>query len=172
MSEKLPVNPCLRRSGGPGPFDDEDGAPLCEWRIKRNCSLTPRQSLGATVLLMALVCAVGGAAALAFGLWLALPFSALCVGLVGGAFLVYARHATDGERLTFAPPFVLVEVEERCRRTQYRLSAARFSVMLDDGDAAIWLSDGWQRIAVGRQLPRAGRAELVRQLRRVVAAGG
>ena len=158
----------FRRSYGPGPFDDEGGVPTREWRLKRNCSLTPRQSLAATVFLMALVLAIGVAAAFASGVWLALPFSMLCTVAVGIAFIAYARHATDGEVLTFAPPFVIVEIHERGRRTMHRMNAARLSVSLGDSDGAVYLCDGWQRIPVGRQLPAAARAEFVRQLRRFI----
>jgi uncharacterized membrane protein len=161
----------FRRSYGPGPFDGEEGVPSREWRIKRNCSLTPLQSLAATVFLMALIVAIGVAAAFAFGVWLALPFSMLCTVAVGIAFIAYSRHATDGEVLTFAPPFVIVEVHDRGRRTMHRMNAARLAVSLGDSDGAVYLCDGWQRIPVGRQLPAAARAEFVRQLRRFIVAG-
>lgn len=160
----------FRLSYGPGPFYDEGDGPSREWRIKRNCSLTPRQSLAATVFLMALVLAIGVAAALAFGGWLALPFSMLCILAIGIAFVAYCRHATDGEVLTFAPPFVIVEVHECGRRTMHRMNAARLAVSLGDSDGTIYLCDGWQRIVVGRQLPAAARAEFVRQLRRFIVA--
>jgi len=145
--------------------------PSREWRIKRNCSLTPRQSLAATVFLMALDLAIGVAAAFAFGAWLTLPFSMLCTVAVGIAFIAYSRHATDGEVLTFAPPFVIVEVHDRGRRTMHRMNAARLAVSLGDSDGVVYLCDGWQRIPVGRQLPAAARAEFVRQLRRFIVAG-
>jgi len=160
----------FRRSYGPGPFDGEEGVPSREWRIKRNCSLTPLQSLAATVFLMALIVAIGVAAAFAFGVWLALPFSMLCTVAVGIAFIAYSRHATDGEVLTFAPPFVIVEVHDRGRRTMHRMNAARLAVSLGDSDGVVYLCDGWQRIPVGRQLPAAARAEFVRQLRRLIVA--
>ncbi len=160
----------FRRSYGPDPFDGGGAGPSREWRIKRNCSLTPRQSLAATVFLMVLVLAIGVAAAFAFGEWLALPFSMLCTVAVGIAFIAYCRHATDGEVLTFAPPFVIVEVHECGRRTIHWMSAARLAVSLGDNDGAVYLCDGWQRIPVGRQLPAAARAEFVRQLRRFIVA--
>jgi uncharacterized membrane protein len=160
----------FRRSYRPGPFDGEGGVPSREWRIKRNCSLTPRQSLAATAFLMALVLAIGMAAAFAFGVWLALPFSMLCTVAVGVAFIAYSRHATDGEVLTLAPPFLIVEVDESGRHTMHRMNAARLAVSLSDSDGAVYLCDGWQRVPVGRQLPAAARAEFVRQLRRFIVA--
>jgi uncharacterized membrane protein len=155
-----------------GPFGGEEGPPTGEWRIKRNCSLTPRQSVAATALLMALVLAIGTAAAVSFGVWLALPFAAFYVLAIAGAFVVYSRHATDGETLRIVPPFVIVEVEDGGKRTVYRMSAARLTVLVDsDDDTTVYLCDGWQRINVGRQLSASARVEFVQQLRRFIAAG-
>ena len=155
-----------------GPLGGDEGPPIGEWRIGRNCSLTPRQSLGATLLLIALVLAIGVASAVSFGVWLALPFSMLYVAAIGVAFVAYSRHATDGETLRFVPPFVIVEVEDGGRRTVHRMNAARLRVFFDDSEGtAVYLCDGWQRVNVGRQLPIAARTEFVRQLRRFIAAG-
>ncbi|WP_206996979.1 DUF2244 domain-containing protein [Trinickia mobilis] len=145
--------------------------PVCEWRIKRNCSLTPWQSLAATALLVAFVLAIGVAAALAFGVWLALPFSMLWILAIGIAFVVNAGHATDGEVVTLAPPFVIIETDDRGRRTMHRMKAARLALLLDDSNGAVYFCDGWQRIPVGRQVPAATRAEFVRELRRFIVAG-
>src|SRR5690606_17313129 len=68
------------------------------WFLKRNCSITPSQ-LG---WLYASLCVVS--LAIGFGFWvrgarLVLPFAWLELAAVGVAFLFYARHATDGERI-------------------------------------------------------------------------
>jgi uncharacterized membrane protein len=163
----------FRQTRGPfGSSGGEEGAPICEWRIKRNCSLTPRQSLAATTFLIALVALIGVGSAVSFGVWLALPFSFLYVLAIGIAFVAYSRHATDGETLRLVPPFMIVEVDEGGRRTVHRMNAARLTVLLDSGDEAqVYLCDGWQRINVGRQLPTAARQEFVRQLRRFIVVG-
>ena len=69
------------------------------WFLKRNCSVTPAQ-LG---WLYASLCAVSLGIALVFwfhGAVLILPFAWLELAAVGAAFLVYARHARDGETIS------------------------------------------------------------------------
>lgn len=173
MSRASAMYAYFRQTRGPfGSSGGEEGAPICEWRIKRNCSLTPRQSLAATTFLIALVALIGVGSAVSFGVWLALPFSFLYVLAIGIAFVAYSRHATDGETLRLVPPFMIVEVDEGGRRTVHRMNAARLTVLLDSGDEAqVYLCDGWQRINVGRQLPTAARQEFVRQLRRFIVVG-
>lgn len=69
-----------------------------EWLFKRNCSLAPRQlavifgSLAAVSLSIATVFAARGA-------WMVLPFACIEVMALGAAFVVYARHAADYERI-------------------------------------------------------------------------
>jgi uncharacterized membrane protein len=67
------------------------------WFLKRNCSVTPSQ-LG---WLYASLCVVSLGIGTLFwlhGAPLVLPFAWLELTAVGVAFMVYARHATDGER--------------------------------------------------------------------------
>jgi uncharacterized membrane protein len=154
-----------------GPIGGGDAPPIGEWRIRRNCSLTPRQSLAATFLLIALVLAIGMASAVFLGVWLALPFAMLYIVAIGCAFVAYTRHATDGETLRFVPPYMIVEVEQGGRRTVHHMNAARVTVSLDDDDGpAVYLCDGWQRVRVGRQLPVAARGQFAQQLRRFIEA--
>ena len=69
------------------------------WFLKRNCSITPAQ-LG---WLYASQCVVTLGIGTFFwfqGAKLVLPFAWLELMAVGSAFLVYSRHATDGERIS------------------------------------------------------------------------
>ena len=69
-----------------------------EWSLKRNCSVTPAQ-LG---WLYASMCVVSLAVAGFFwsqGATLVLPFAVLELIAVAVAFLAYARHAADSERI-------------------------------------------------------------------------
>ena len=73
--------------------------PHVDWVLKRNCSVTPAQ-LG---WMYASLCAVSLGIAGMFWLHGAryiLGFAWLELLAVGAAFLVYARHATDGERIS------------------------------------------------------------------------
>lgn len=73
-----------------------------QWVFKRNCSLTPRQLLQwyLSLCLVTLVVATGFLIA---GFWIVLPFAGLELLLVGIAFVVYARHATDYEMIDLKP---------------------------------------------------------------------
>ena len=68
-----------------------------QWLFKRNCSVTPAQ----LVWLYVSLCVVSLGIAIFFwwqGATLVMPLAWLEIVVVGAAFWVYARHATDGER--------------------------------------------------------------------------
>jgi uncharacterized membrane protein len=71
-----------------------------EWVLKRNCSMAPGQLFG--LFLALCVVSLGIASFFWFqGAKLVMPFAWLELIAVGGAFLVYARHAADqGENHT------------------------------------------------------------------------
>jgi uncharacterized membrane protein len=152
-----------------GPIGGDDAGPIREWRIRRNCSLTPRQSLSATLVSVALVLAMNAASVIFFRLWFAVPFAMLYASAIVAAFVAYAKHATDGETLRLVPPFVIVEIDDGVRHTVHRMNATRLTVCTDEREhMTVYLCDGWQRIPIGRQLPVSARAELAEQLRRFV----
>jgi uncharacterized membrane protein len=68
------------------------------WHLVRNCSITPRQ-LGALYGSLCFLSVVIGTGFWLQGAPLVAPFAVLELLVVGVAFLVYARHATDGERV-------------------------------------------------------------------------
>ena len=80
------------------------------WFLRRNCSITPSQ-LG---WLYASLCVVSMGIGLVFwvhGARLVLPFAWLELAAVGLAFILYARHATDGERIALEQGRLVVELE-------------------------------------------------------------
>jgi uncharacterized membrane protein len=80
------------------------------WFLKRNCSVTPAQ-LG---WFYASLCVVSLGIAAFFwqhGATLILPFAWLELGAIGVAFLLYARHAADGERISLQGRRLVVELE-------------------------------------------------------------
>lgn len=80
------------------------------WFLKRNCSVTPSQ-LG---WLYASLCVVSLGIGTVFwmhGAPLVLPFAWLELAAVGFAFMAYARHATDGERIMLQAGRLVVELE-------------------------------------------------------------
>jgi uncharacterized membrane protein len=85
-----------------------------QWFLKRNCSITPAQ-LG---WLYASLCVVSlgiGSFFWAHGATLVLPFAWVELIVVGVAFLAYARHATDGERISLQGAQLVVELENAGR---------------------------------------------------------
>lgn len=76
---------------------DGTRSPGVQWLLKRNCSVTPAQ----LVRLFASLCVVSLGIATLFwfqGATLVMPFAWLELVAVGLAFMVYARHARDGEK--------------------------------------------------------------------------
>lgn len=97
------------------------------WILKRNCSLTPRQSAAAYLLL----CTGSFGIALFFlvqGFWIVLAFSILEMAAVGWALLHYARHALDVERIALTERSLVVERIDAGRHSQFRLDPGRTRV--------------------------------------------
>ena len=94
-------------------FAVPDAAGL-RWHLVRNCSITPRQ-LGVLYVSLCAVSTVIGAGFRFQGASLVAPFAVLELLAVGIAFLIYARHATDGERVLLAQGCLEVEVEQAGR---------------------------------------------------------
>ena len=136
-----------------------------EWSLKRNCSVTPAQ-LG---WLYASMCVVSLGVAGFFwlqGATLVLPFAALELIAVGSAFLVYARHATDGERIRLLEGRLVVELETagRTQRCEFAREWVRVEPRGDDGQM-IEVRGGGQSVRVGRFLRPDLRPVLAREIR-------
>lgn len=138
------------------------------WFLKRNCSVTPAQ-LG---WLYASLCVVSLGIATFFwfqGAVLILPFAwAELVG-VGIAFLVYARHAGDGERISLDARRLVVELENagQLRRAEFN----REWVRVEPGAGSrslIELSGQGQRVSVGRYVRPELRPALAQEIRRAL----
>ncbi|WP_229217410.1 DUF2244 domain-containing protein [Massilia forsythiae] len=103
-----------------------------EWTLQRNCSLAPRQVARA----YAGLCCVSLAVAAGFllnGVWLVLAFSLPELALVALALVLYARHATDHERVLLADGCLLVESVHAGERRQARLDPLWTRVVVADG---------------------------------------
>ncbi len=142
-----------------------------EWRLRRNCSVTPAQ-LG---LLYASLCVVSLGVAGFFwtqGATLVLPFAALELLAVGAAFLVYARHAADGERIRLLAHALVVEQETagRLQRSEF----AREWVRVEPAAVApnlIEVRAGGESVQVGRFLRAELRPALAREIRQALHSG-
>ena len=113
--------------------------------------------------LAALVLAIGAGFAVA-GAWLILPFAGLEVLLLGAAFVLYARHAADYERIELESGRVSVEVADGGRTLNYRMDHAR--VAMEEG--RVVLRDAKEELEVGRTLGAEARAELAAELERLL----
>jgi uncharacterized membrane protein len=137
-----------------------------EWLLKRNCSLAPRQLavIFGSLATVSLAIAAGFAA---MGAWLVVPFACIEVLALGAAFVVYARHAADYERIVLCRDCLLVETcrGDRLRREQCAPAWTRVEYGGSRREL-IGLVAAGRRIDVGRFVPESERPDLARQLRR------
>jgi uncharacterized membrane protein len=138
------------------------------WLLKRNCSVTPAQ-LG---WLYASLCVVS--LTIASFLWflgavLVLPFAWLELAAVGLAFLVYARHATDGEKISLKGRQLVVELETAGQLERAEFNREWVRVEPGAGDRSlIELSGQGRRVNVGRFLRPELRPALAQEIRRAL----
>lgn len=139
------------------------------WILKRNCSLTPRQS-GAVY---GLLCTASFGIALVFllqGIWIVLAFALLEMLAVGFALLHYARHALDVERIALLDGWLVVERIDAGRREEIRLDPIRLRVL---GPAPrvqklIRLESRDQIVEIGRYVSEPIRAQVAQELNRAL----
>ena len=136
-----------------------------QWLIKRNCSVTPAQ----LVRLYISLCVVSLSIALFFwsqGARMIMPFAWLELLAVGLAFLVYARHARDGEKITLHGPSLVVELETggRTERAEFSREWVRVEPRSGDG-SLIQVSGQGRTVVVGRHLRPELRPALAREIR-------
>ncbi len=136
-----------------------------QWFLRRNCSVTPAQ-LGLLYVSLCVVSLGIGAAFWFQGAPLILPFAWVELVAVGVAFVVYARHASDGERIYLAGPQLVVELDNggKLERAEFRREWVRVEPMSDDG-SLIELSGQGRSINVGRFVRPELRPELAREIR-------
>lgn len=138
------------------------------WFLKRNCSVTPAQ-LG---WLYASLCVVSMGIATFFwaqGAWMILPFAWLELLAVGGAFLVYSRHAADGERISLQGRQLVVELENagRLERAEFHRDWVRIEPRAD-GRSLIEVSGQGRSVNVGRYVRPELRQALAREIRQAL----
>lgn len=136
-----------------------------EWVLKRNCSLSPRQTMAVYASLC--VVSLGIAACFwALGATMVMPFAWAELLALGACLLVYARHAGDQERIALSRERLTVE-----HRHGGYVDCAEFqppwvSVEAGHGESAlIELSGRGVRIEVGRYVRPELRDDLAREFR-------
>lgn len=140
---------------------DADGL---RWHLVRNCSITPRQFAA----LYGSLCIISTSIGVGFwwqGATFVASFAVLELVVVGIAFLLYARHATDGERLRLARDLFEVEIEHagKVTRTVFQRQWVRVQPP-SDGSALIELSGQGQTVFLGRHVRPELRDGLAKEL--------
>ena len=136
------------------------------WLLKRNCSATPAQ----LIAVFASVCGISTVISVWFytqGAVLILPFALLEVVAVGTAFLVYARHAADHERLELAGESLEV-VWVNGNKEERVVFNARWTQVEHEGKGLVSLQSSGKTLYCGRYLRPERRRLLAREIRRVI----
>jgi uncharacterized membrane protein len=135
------------------------------WKLLRNCSITPSQ----LCWLYASLCVVS--LGIAGGFWLhgatmIMPFAWAELLMVGVAFVVYARHATDGERIVLQGSQLVVEQTSagKVERSEFNRAWVRVEPQADDR-SLIELSGQGLKVHIGRHIRPELRSALAREIR-------
>jgi len=142
--------------------------PTIQWRLRRNCSVTPAQ-LGWLYFSLCVLSLGIGVFFWLQGATLVLAFAGLEITLVGVAFLAYARHATDGEWISLQGTRLVVECESAGRRERAEFARQWVRVEPKSGDhSLIELSGQGRSIEVGRFVRPELRQDLAREIRKAL----
>lgn len=138
------------------------------WFLQRNCSVTPAQLAWLYVSL----CVVSLAIGTVFwwhGATLVLPFAWIELVAVGAAFVAYARHAADGERISLQGRQLVVELESagRLERAEFDRDWVRVEPSAADR-SLIEVSGRGRSVNVGRYLRPELRPALAQEIRRAL----
>ena len=136
-----------------------------QWFLRRNCSITPRQ-LGWLYLSLCFLSLAIGLVFWVQGAKLILPLAWLELVVVGMSFLVYARHASDGETISLAGQQLVIEQEigGKLRRSEFRREWVRVEPGAADS-SLIALSSQGRTVHVGRFVRPELRPVLAREIR-------
>ncbi len=142
-----------------------------QWTLRRNCVLSPAQ-LGACFVCVSAV-SLGIAAAFALnGAWMVVPFALIEVSALGLAFVCYARHAGDYERIEAEPGRLRIEASHGSNLRVAEVSPSWVRVEYRGRSSEpIVLVAGRQQIVVGRFVPDHRKPALVEQLRGALTQG-
>jgi len=139
------------------------------WNLRRNCSVTPAQ-------LAATFAALGGLSlSVAVFFWfqgavLVLPFAVIELAALAVAFVVYARHATDSERVSLQGGHLIVELESagRVRRSEFVKEWVRIEPL--SRGSLVEVRSGGSSVQVGRYLRPELRTLLAREIRQALSS--
>lgn len=143
---------------------EKSTSPQMNWLMKRNCSLSPRQ-VGYFYLSIVTVSVVIALTFALRGSWLILLFAVLEMAVLGCCLLMYARHATDYERVALEQDALVIESVSANRVTRHVFNARWVRVELDDSPGAeLVLHSGTCAVSVGRYLDASRRRRFAQEL--------
>lgn len=142
------------------------------WHLRRNCSVTPRQLAGMYAGLCLVSLGIG------IGFWLlgaklVLGFAGLELLAVGAGFLLYARHAADGETVSLQGGRLVVERECAGRREKVEFGCAHVRIAPPASEQSlIEVMAHGRRLDIGRHVRPEWRPVLAGEMRRALMAAG
>lgn len=89
-----------------------------EWVFKKNCSFTPRQ-VGLFYIAQSTLSLLIAGFFLLQGIWIVITFTIAELVILATALLIYARHATDYERIILKQGELLIETSLAGKVMQY-----------------------------------------------------
>ena len=136
-----------------------------QWFLRRNCAISPAQ-LAWFYLSLCIVSLGIGTVFWFQGAVMVLPFAWLELVAVGAGFLLYARHATDGERIVLRDGHLLVELETagKLERTEFRQEWVRIEPKRGER-SLVEVSGQGRSINVGRFVRPELRPVLAKEIR-------
>lgn len=139
-----------------------------DWRLKRNCSVTPAQ-LGWSFLALCVVSLAIGTWFWAMGARFVLGFAWIELMAVGLTFFVYARHAGDGETISLQGGRLVVETDlaGRHQRAEFRREWVRVEPRAGD-TSLIEVSGQGRSVKVGRYVRPELRQALAHEIRKAL----
>jgi uncharacterized membrane protein len=135
------------------------------WSFRKNCAIRPGQLIGVFAGLS--VASLSVAMAFWFqGATYVLPFACLEVAVLAIAFVLYARHATDGETAKLDQNWLVIEQEIAGKRVENRFPRASVRIEpLADNDNLIEVSARGDRLEFGRHLRAEWRPLVAKEMR-------
>jgi uncharacterized membrane protein len=139
----------------------DHGPCLGRWKLLKNCALTPKQ-VAAAYAVLALASLIVGAGFASVGASYVLGFAGLEVLAAGVAFLVWARHAVDGETVSLYERVLRIEKHNGDAVTTTELPSAWTRVVVEP--RAVQLAVGNRRVRVGVHAHLGRRKAFAREL--------
>jgi uncharacterized membrane protein len=138
------------------------------WHLRRNCSITPVQLGGMYASLCAVSLGIAGYFWLQ-GAKLIMPFALLELMVVGLAFVIYARHAVDSERIALTGSQLVVELDRagKTERVEFNPAWLRIEPSADER-SLVELSAQGRCVRIGRFMRPELRADLAKEIRAAV----